>query len=62
MTEGNKPNQNKKPLNPEILLDDVIVDGWRRRADGTFEKVKEVEEFEEVEKNEQNLDDSKEDS
>jgi hypothetical protein len=48
--------------NPEIWLDDVIVDGWRRRADGTFEKVKEVEEFKEVEENEQNLDGSKEDS
>ncbi|NJL61174.1 MAG: hypothetical protein HC903_04265 [Methylacidiphilales bacterium] len=74
MTEGNKPNQNKKPLEEKIDYDwrdptksrnpedDVIVDGWRRRADGTFEKVKEVEEFEEVEENEQNLDDSKEDS
>lgn len=31
-----------KPRNPE---DDVIVDGWRRRADGTFEKIDdEVEE------------------
>ncbi|MDZ8240568.1 MAG: hypothetical protein RMZ69_26030 [Nostoc sp. ChiQUE01a] len=29
-----------KPRNPE---DDVIVDGWRRRADGTFEKVEDVE-------------------
>lgn len=29
-----------KPRNPE---DDVIVDGWRRRADGTFEKVKDRE-------------------
>lgn len=29
-----------KPRNPE---DDVIVDGWRRRADGTFEKVEEKE-------------------
>lgn len=28
-----------KPRNPE---DDVIVDGWRRRADGTFEKVDEI--------------------
>ncbi len=27
-----------KPRNPE---DNVIVDGWRRRADGTFEKVEE---------------------
>ncbi|YAF99303.1 MAG: hypothetical protein AB3A66_29585 (plasmid) [Nodularia sp. CChRGM 3473] len=30
-----------KPRNPE---DDVIVDGWRRRADGTFEKVESKEE------------------
>ncbi|MEA5505949.1 hypothetical protein VB735_23090 [Halotia wernerae UHCC 0503] len=30
-----------KPRNPE---DDVIVDGWQRRADGTFEKVKNIEE------------------
>ncbi|MBD2683269.1 MULTISPECIES: hypothetical protein [Nostoc] len=29
-----------KPRNPE---DDVIVDGWRRRADGTFEKVEDTE-------------------
>ncbi|MBA3920199.1 MAG: hypothetical protein H0X31_00250 [Nostocaceae cyanobacterium] len=29
-----------KPRNPE---DDVIVDGWRRLADGTFEKIKETE-------------------
>lgn len=29
-----------KPRNPE---DDVIVDGWRRLADGTFEKVDETE-------------------
>ncbi|MBD2492685.1 hypothetical protein [Aulosira sp. FACHB-615] len=29
-----------KPRNPE---DDGIVDGWRRRADGTFEKVEEKE-------------------
>jgi len=28
-----------KPRNPE---DDVIVDGWRRRADGTFEKIDEI--------------------
>ncbi|MDB9369150.1 hypothetical protein PN456_09290 [Nodularia spumigena CS-586/05] len=27
--------------NPE---DDVIVDGWRRRTDGTFEKVENTEE------------------
>ncbi|MBW4635755.1 MAG: hypothetical protein KME30_28915 [Iphinoe sp. HA4291-MV1] len=58
MTENNKPDKDKKqkppdspidydwrdlskPRNPE---DDVIVDGWRRRADGTFEKVDEAEE------------------
>ncbi|WP_375495387.1 hypothetical protein [uncultured Nostoc sp.] len=29
-----------KPRNPE---DDVIVDGWRRRADGAFEKVEDAE-------------------
>ena len=29
-----------KPRNPE---DDVIVDGWRRRADGTFEKIEDTE-------------------
>lgn len=29
-----------KPRNPE---DDIIVNGWRRRADGTFEKVNESE-------------------
>lgn len=29
-----------KPRNPE---DNVIVDGWRRRADGTFEKVEDIE-------------------
>lgn len=29
-----------KPRNPE---DDLIVDGWRRRADGTFEKVEDTE-------------------
>ncbi len=29
-----------KPRNPE---DDVIVDGWRRRANGTFEKVEDTE-------------------
>jgi hypothetical protein len=29
-----------KPRNPE---DDVIVDGWRRRADRTFEKVEDTE-------------------
>ncbi|MEH1835529.1 MAG: hypothetical protein V7L29_26615 [Nostoc sp.] len=29
-----------KPCNPE---DDVIVDGWRRRADGTFEKIEDTE-------------------
>lgn len=38
-----------KPRNPE---DDVIVDGWRRRADGTFEKVE----------SEQNSDSEKDDS
>lgn len=27
--------------NPE---DDVIIDGWRRRADGTFQKVENTEE------------------
>jgi hypothetical protein len=48
-----------KPGNPE---NDVILDGWRRREDGTFEKVEKVEEVEEVEENEQNLDGSKEDS
>jgi len=30
-----------KPRNPE---DDAIVSGWRRRADGTFEKVENTEE------------------
>ncbi|MCM0589502.1 MAG: hypothetical protein KA716_04285 [Gloeotrichia echinulata DEX184] len=29
-----------KPRNPE---DDVIVDGWRGRADGTFEKIEDTE-------------------
>ncbi|BAZ13220.1 hypothetical protein NIES4071_50590 [Calothrix sp. NIES-4071] len=29
-----------KPRNPE---DDVIIDGWRRCADGTFEKVEDNE-------------------
>ncbi|MEH1871088.1 hypothetical protein [Nostoc sp.] len=32
-----------KPRNPE---DNVIVDGWRRRADGTFEKVEDTKEKE----------------
>jgi hypothetical protein len=77
MTSGNKPDKSKKPKkqpgekidfdwrdptklrNPE---DDVIVDGWRRLADGTFEKVNIVEDVEEVEENEQILDDSREDS
>ena len=30
-----------KPRNPE---DDVIIDGWRRRKDGTFEKIEPKEE------------------
>lgn len=50
MSSGNEPNRGKKsdddfnrdwrdpskPRNPE---DDVVVRGWRRRADGTFERV-----------------------
>jgi hypothetical protein len=32
-----------KSRNPE---DNVIVNGWRRRADGTFEKVEDTEEKE----------------
>ncbi|BAZ71410.1 hypothetical protein NIES4106_62070 (plasmid) [Fischerella sp. NIES-4106] len=51
MTEGEKPKKPKpepidydwrdpsEPRNPE---DDVIVDGWRRRADGTFEKIEDT--------------------
>ncbi|GEM_PF-3112425 len=50
MNESEKPKQEpqtsgydwrdpSKPRNPE---DDVIVDGWRRRDDGTFEKVGET--------------------
>ena len=35
-----------KPRNPE---DDLIVDGWRRRADGTFEKVEKKDEQDEEE-------------
>lgn len=40
-----------KPRNPE---DDIIVDGWRRRADGTFEKVDKEEEVEAIEEIEDN--------
>ncbi|WP_341529952.1 hypothetical protein WKK05_11935 [Nostoc sp. UHCC 0302] len=29
-----------KPRNQE---DDLIIDGWRRRADGTFEKIEDTE-------------------
>ncbi|GJD23950.1 hypothetical protein RIVM261_089060 [Rivularia sp. IAM M-261] len=55
MTEGNnqdrskKPKKSKKsepidydwrdPTKPRNTEDDMIVEGWRRRADGTFEKV-----------------------
>jgi hypothetical protein len=77
MTKGSEPDKGKKPkkqpgekinydwrdpTKPRNLEDDVIVDGWRRRADGTFEEVESVEDFEEVEENEQNLDGSREDS
>jgi hypothetical protein len=58
MIEANEPNKDKiaeeepaesieydwrNPLKPRNPEDDVIVDGWRRRADGTFEKVKDRE-------------------
>jgi hypothetical protein len=33
----------RDPSKPRNKEDDVIVDGWRRRADGTFEKVEEEE-------------------
>jgi hypothetical protein len=64
MTEGNFSNKGKrakkqkppenndydwrdlsKPRNKE---DDVIVDGWRRLGDGTFERVSNIEEIEEA--------------
>jgi len=57
MTEENESNKDKlkppsepidydwrNPSNPRNPEDDVIVDGWRRRADGTFEKVESEEE------------------
>lgn len=34
----------RDPSKPRNKEDDVIVDGWRRRADGTFEKVENTEE------------------
>jgi hypothetical protein len=60
VTGSNQPNKDKnseddfirdwrdpsKPRNPE---DDLIVDGWRRRADGTFEKVEKKDEQDEEE-------------
>lgn len=33
----------RDPSKPRNKEDDVIVDGWRRRADGTFEKVEDTE-------------------
>lgn len=68
MTEGSKPNQSKKPKKakePEFIdydwrnrakprdpEDDLIVDGWRRRADETFERIEEEEEIKEAKKTE----------
>lgn len=34
----------RDPSKPRNREDDVIVDGWRRRADGTFEKIEDTEE------------------
>jgi hypothetical protein len=64
MTEGNFSNKGKRarkqkppenndydwrdPSKPRNKEDDVIVDGWRRLADGTFERVPDIEESESV--------------
>ncbi|MBO3463096.1 hypothetical protein G7B40_038000 [Aetokthonos hydrillicola Thurmond2011] len=34
----------RDPSKPRNLEDDEIIEGWRRRADGTFEKVEQTEE------------------
>ncbi|MBE9213648.1 MAG: hypothetical protein HC836_15985 [Richelia sp. RM2_1_2] len=58
MNENNPPNKKDKkpeddsirdwrdPSKPRDPEDDLIVDGWRRRADGTFEKIENKEEDE----------------
>lgn len=41
-TNGKNDYDWRDPSKPRNTEDDIIVDGWRRRSDGTFEKVDEI--------------------